>query len=538
MSHVDVFVVGAGYSGVYMTKLVKDLGMSVACVDKADEVGGTWTWNQYPGSKCDVESNMYSYSWCDEVNKEWKWSNRYGRAPEIQAYISKVADHYDVKQHIQFQTTVEEAKFEEKTEMWHVRTNNNGTIKFTTTKFLIMGTGCLSHPKAPGIPGAQDFGGRSITSHNYPKKGYDFAGKRVALIGTGSTAAQLLPEVAKHAAHVTVFMRTPNWTVPAGDRVLDPSEEQFTAETKAKKIKFHTTTAFGCDLNYDTVPFADKDPAEFTKDLEARWVHGGPHMFAAAPDLLVSHDCNNYIQEFLRGKIKSIVKNPETAAALTPDFMLGCKRIVVGDNFYESFNEDNVSLVNLKGKGIESISKDSLVHCGGQETQVDDIIFATGFDALTGALNAIHIVGRSGEELKTTWSQGVHTFMGLAQPNFPNLFTMTGPQSPSAISNVVASIEQHATWLAGMLQYTKDKGIKTIEATPEAAKEWSALTDGIADSTVWRASTCGGKGSWYRGENVKGKSDQFYIFAGGLPFYQTHLDACSTADYKGFVLNK
>ena len=497
----------------------------------ADDVGGTWYWNRYPGARCDVESLEYSYSFSPELEQEWEWTERYAGQPEILRYAQHVADRFDLRRDIQFETRVLAADFDEANTGWTVVTqSNDGNEQTTQAQFLITAVGCLSSTNLPQFPGLGTFAGSSYHTGTWPHEGVDFTGKRVAMIGTGSSAVQSIPSIAKQAAHLTVFQRTATYSVPAHNRALTPDE------IAGVKADYRTLRAanrlmgggFGArDARGELGAFevtADERAAEFRQ----RWEIGGLSFLGGYVDHILTRESNETAAEFVRAKIAEIVTDPHTAALLTPSHVIGCKRLCVDTGYYETFNRDNVSLVDVSAQPIEEITATG-VRVGGTDYEVDAIVYATGFDAMTGSLLKINVRGPE-TSLREAWAAGPRTYLGLAVHGLPNMFTISGPGSPSVLTNMMTSIEQHVEWIRDCLVTMRAHAVRRIEATETAQEAWVEYVNAVADMTLFP--TCN---SWYMGANVPGKTRVFMPLP-GFPPYAEQCEAVAANGYEGFVL--
>lgn len=525
----DAIVVGAGFAGLYMLYRLRQSGLSTRVIESGGGVGGTWYWNRYPGARCDVESVDYSYSFSPELEQEWTWSERYAPQSEILAYLEHVADRFDLRRDIQFDTRVDAARFDEESNLWVVTTDKGETI---TARFCIMATGCLSEPKLPEVEGVETFAGHTYHTGRWPREPVDFTGQRVGIIGTGSSAIQSIPHIARQAAHLTVFQRTPNFSVPAWNHQLDPG---YVAEIKAdypSRRELCRTSHAGFPVT-STEEAASKVSAETREQrYEGKWAEGGLRFLGSFTDLLIDPASNETAAEFIRSKIRAQVKDPGTAAALSPtDYPCGTKRLCVDIDYYETYNRPNVTLVDLKANPIDRITEDSVVTAEGSY-ELDALIFATGFDAMTGALAHIDIEGVGGRTLREKWKDGPRAHLGLVAAGFPNLFLITGPGSPSVLSNMVVSIEQHVDWVAECMEHLRSEGLERIEAHADAEEEWVALVASVADFTLFPRAN-----SWYRGANVKGKPQVFMPYVGGVYTYRQQCDEVARSGYKGFSLS-
>jgi cyclohexanone monooxygenase len=522
-------IVGAGFAGMYMLHKARQQGLSAQVFEAGSGVGGTWYWNRYPGARCDIESMEYSYGFDDELQQEWEWSERYAPQPEILRYAEHVADRYDLRRDIRFDTRVASATYDEDERTWRVRTDQGDEV---TSRYLVMATGCLSAANLPDIAGRDEFAGPTYHTGLWPHEPVDFTGQRVGIIGTGSSALQSIPIIAQQAAHLTVFQRTATYAVPAWNGPLDPDE---VAKVKANYAEFREAnrqmpSAFGAWLDAPEHATMEVDADERQARFEERWRHGGLPFLGAFTDLLLDPVANEQAAEFVRAKIRATVTDPKVAERLLPDQVIGCKRLCVDIGYYETFNRPNVTLVDLRETPIERITA-SGVQTSAQLHELDVLIFATGFDAMTGALLRIDIRGRDGRTLQDAWSAGPRTYLGLGVHGFPNLFTITGPGSPSVLTNMMVSIQQHVEWIADCIQHLRDEGLTTIEAELQAQDGWVDYVNMVAGFTLFP--TCN---SWYLGANVPGKTRVFMP----LPGFNTYLEQCNTvaADgYTGFTLS-
>ena len=526
---VDCVIVGAGFAGMYMLHRTRELGFTAQVFEAGGDVGGTWYWNRYPGARCDIESLEYSYSFDDELQQEWDWTERYAPQPEILSYAQHVAERFDLRRDITFDTKVTDAVFDEATNTWRVRTDQGHDV---TCRYLIMATGCLSAANIPHLPGADTFEGDTYHTGRWPHEGVDFTGKRVGVIGTGSSAIQSIPIIAEQAERLVVFQRTATYSVPAHNGPLDPQE---VAQVKADYASFRATnrempSAFGGWLPRHDESALVAGEEERRARFEERWKMGGLPFLGAYNDLLLSSEANEAAADFVREKIREVVEDPEVADALTPDQVIGCKRLCVDTGYYATYNRPNVELVDLRATPIEAITPTGIRTEGGHEHELDAIVYATGFDAMTGALMRIDIRGRGGVPLQEAWAAGPRTYLGLNVVGFPNLFTITGPGSPSVLTNMIVSIEQHVEWIGDCLAYLREHGHETIEATQEAQDQWVDFVNAVAGFTLFP--TCN---SWYLGANVPGKPRVFMPLP-GFPIYAERCDAVAAAGYEGFVL--
>jgi len=527
----DVAIVGAGFGGMYMLHRLRGMGFTARVFEAGDGVGGTWYWNRYPGARCDVESLQYSYQFDTELQQEWEWTERYAPQPEILTYANHVADRFDLRRDIAFNTRVTAAHFDDDAGSWRVTVAGpDGTSRTLTTRFCVMATGCLSAPNKPQFKGLEDFAGATYHTGQWPKEGVDFTGLTVAVIGTGSSAIQSIPIIAQQAKELLVFQRTPNYTVPAHNQPLDPEQvKAWKADYPAIRARAKEHPA-GMALKLTEQSALEVDAAERARVFEARWDYGGIPFMGAFNDLLLDAKANETAAEFVRNKIRQIVKDPAVADLLCPDNVIGCKRLCVDTDYWATFNRDNVQLIDVSKVPIDRLTRNG-VQVGDTEYAVDAIVFATGFDAMTGALLNIDIRGRGGQPLADKWAEGPKTYLGLAMAGFPNLFTVTGPGSPSVLTNMLPSIEQHVEWIADCIGYLREHDLQRIEATAPAEEAWVAHNRDVAGATL--RSTCS---SWYVGANIEGKPNVFMPYIGGLPAYIAKCDDVVAKGYDGFEL--
>jgi cyclohexanone monooxygenase len=527
---LDAIVVGAGFAGLCSIHQLAQLGLSLRCYEAGNGVGGTWFWNKYPGAQCDVESMEYSYAFSDELQQEWDWSRKYSPQSQILAYANHVADRFDLRRHIQFDTRVRSTTYDEAAALWSVALSTGQTVR---ARFVLMGTGNLSTPRVPDIPGLERFKGTWYHSSRWPEDGVDFSGKRVAVIGTGSTGIQIIPIVAQSAGQVVVFQRSPNFVVQAFNRDLDAKGlSDYRAIYPQMRERARQSNLGVADIEIPTKSaLADTAEARNAR-YEALWQRGShPAFLSAYNDLLVNKEANDTAAEFVRSKIRAAVRDPKVADLLCPtDHPIGAKRLCVGTDYYETYNQPNVTLVDARATPIVEITEKGL-RSGGVEHEVDIIVFATGFDAMTGALREIDVRGRGGLLLADKWDHGPVTYLGLMVAGFPNLFVITGPGSPSVKSNVVLSIEQHVEWIARCLTDLRSRGAATIEAEPAAEAAWVAHVNEVADTTLYPQTN-----SWYTGSNVPGKPRVFMPYVGGIANYRRICDEVAADGYRGFRL--
>lgn len=526
---LDAVIVGAGFSGLYMLHRLRGLGMTARVLEAGSGIGGTWYWNRYPGARCDIESVDYSYSFSEELQQEWRWSERFATQPEILRYIEHVADRFDLRRDIQLNTRVTAAHFDEAQRQWRIETESGERF---SARFCIMATGCLSAAQIPPLPGLDQFEGNTYHTGRWPKAGVDFTGQRVGIIGTGSSAIQTIPVVARQAAALTVFQRTPTYSVPAHNTPLDPETEQRIKATYAERRRQNRESRSGYVVPVNRYSALEATPETRQAEYEKRWQRGGLGLMATFTDLLTCREANETVAEFLRGKIRAIVRDPEVAEALCPrDYPAGTKRLCVDTGYYATYNRENVTLVDLRREPIVTITPGG-VRTGAREIDLDSLIFATGYDAMTGALLRIDIRGRNGLRLADAWREGPRGYLGLTVAGFPNLFTITGPGSPSVLSNLMVSIEQHVEWISDCLAHLAARGATMIEATDEAQAAWGAHCAEVAAATLFP-----GANSWYTGANIAGKQRVFMPYVGGVGVYRQKCDQIAANGYDGFTIS-
>ncbi len=524
----DVVIVGAGFSGMYMLHRARGLGLTARVYEAGSGVGGTWFWNRYPGARVDIRSLEYSFSFSAELENEWRWTERYAPQAELLSYAEHVADRFELRRDIRLETRVSSAQFDEAINRWTVTTDQGETV---SAKFVVMATGCLSVPTDVNFDGIDAFAGPVYRTSRWPHEGVDFSGQRVGVIGTGSSAIQSIPIIAAEASHVTVFQRTPNYSVPAHNGALDDDVVADWTDKRAEYRAAMKLTVGGFFNDPCELMTMDVSPDERIAEYERRWQIGGFHMLGAFADMGIDPAANAVAAEFAAAKIRSIVTDPAVADLLTPkDYPFATKRLCVDTDYYATFNRSNVSLVDIKTAPIERIMPDGIRTSGG-DYPVDAIVLATGFDAMTGAIDRIDIRGRGGVTMKQRWAEGPQTYLGLMVAGFPNLFTITGPGSPSVLTNMISSIEQHVEWISDCLVHLASHQQATIEATPEAESQWVAHVNEVASMTLYPQAN-----SWYMGANVPGKPRQFMPYAGGLGAYREYCDMVVGQGYEGFVM--
>jgi cyclohexanone monooxygenase len=528
---LDVAVVGVGLGGLYALHKLRGMGMTARGYEAGSGIGGTWFWNRYPGARCDIESLEYSYSFSEDLQNEWHWPERYATQPVILDYINHVADKFDLRRDIQLNTRIAEARFDAAARLWTLRTKAGEVIQ---ARHVIMATGNLSTPRVPDFKGIEGFQGQWYHTGLWPAEGVDFSGQTVGVVGTGSTAIQMIPLIAAQAKHLYVFQRTPNFVLPARNAPMDPERERRHRATYAERLVDARQTAFGVS----GVPIPTQSALAVPEDerranYEAMWQAGGTiPLLNCYNDFLVDERANDTAADFVRKKIRDVVKDPKVAALLTPqDHPIGSKRLCLDTGYYETFNRDNVTLVDVRSDPIAEITPDGVRLQGGTEYRVDSLAFATGFDAMTGALREIDIRGAEGQALAEAWEGGPLTYLGLMVAGFPNLFMVTGPGSPGVKSQMIHSIEQHVDWITDCLAALRAKGLTTIQPTEAAQADWVDHVNKVADRTLYPRAN-----SWYVGANIPGKPRVFMPYVGGVAAYRRKCDEVAAKGYAGFVL--
>ena len=534
-SDFDALVIGAGFSGLYMLHRLRQLGIRARVLEMAENVGGTWLVNRYPGARCDIESIEYSYSFSEDIQQEWIWTESMPAQPEIEAYLNFVADRLDLRRDIQFHTRVVAMTFDEEAAAWMVRTEAGQTF---IAPFVIAASGILSVPLEPDIPGMDTFGGASLFTSRWPKDGFDLAGKRVGVIGTGSTGVQLIPIVAQQALQLTVFQRSPAYTLPWRVHRFAPGEldemkaryGDIRAAQRAHPIGAARLSAFSVLLEMlGRPPLKSATREEQLRAIEENGVLGALNW----GDIFFDIDANRMAARLYGEAVARIVKDPETAASLVPVHPFACKRPIIDQGYYETFNRDNVTLVDLRKSPIREVRPTGM--CTEHDSyELDVLVYATGFDAMTGALSRIDVRGRGGESLGEFWAtRGPLSYLGLAVAGFPNLFTVQGPGSPSAATNFVAALEQHVEWIGDCIAHLRANDIRTIEALDTAQREWVDHATALVAPTVLVHPSCN---SWYNGGNVPGKKRMYMGYTGGIPEYRRRCDEIAASGYTGFKL--
>lgn len=529
--NLDAVVIGAGFSGLYMLYRLREAGFSTRVFEAAPDVGGVWYANRYPGARCDSESIIYNYTFSDELLQEWTWTSRYPEQAEILSYLNYVADKFELRNEIQFNTRISAAHFDEVSNKWKIQTDDGLSI---TAKYFITGVGCLSTSNIPNFKGLESFEGDWYHTGKWPHEKVDFTGKRVGIIGTGSSGIQSIPIIAQEAEHLNVFQRTPAYCTPARNHVYDP---EYINEIKGKYSEIkrqirESKSGYLFKIINDRSALSDT-PEERNKEYEKLYQKGGFGLGQTYNDLLENEEANETVGEFLRSKIDEIVKDPNVAEKLKPYYYFGAKRQVLDTNYYETYNRENVTLVDVKAAPIVEITPKG-IKTTEAEYELDVIVFATGFDAMTGPLFKIDIRGKGGLALKEKWDNGLQTqtYLGIANAGFPNMFMLTGPESPSVLSNMPVSIEQHVEWIGDCIEYMRKHGVETIEAKLEAEEAWSKHCSDLANSTLYSKVD-----SWYTGKNIEGKASRFLIYVGGVGEYRKICDEAAAKGYEGFSLS-
>jgi cation diffusion facilitator CzcD-associated flavoprotein CzcO len=527
---LDALVVGAGFAGLYALHKLRTQGLSVRVIEAAPELGGTWYYNRYPGARCDVESVDYCYSFSDELQQEWNWTEKYATQAEILRYLNWVADRLDLRRDITFKTRAVSAVLDESTLRWTVATDGGEVL---TARFCLMATGPLSAAMTPNFPGLDTFAGEVYHTANWPHHNVDFTGKRVAVIGTGSSGIQTIPIIAEQAAHLYVFQRTPNFSIPAGNRPFSTEELDEIKAGYAERRRLSWRSGGGSPHITAPKPTMECTPEERRAAFEKRWQLGGVLYSKTFPDQLTDLTANDEARKFYEDKVRAVIDDPAIADLLVPtDHPIGTKRICTDSNYFQTFNRPNVSLISVRATPIESVDA-SGINTAGVHYDLDTIVFATGFDALTGALANIDIAGRGGALLRDDWERGPRTYLGLGVDGFPNLFLISGPGAPAVLANMVLHAEAHVNWIADAIAYLDDHGYAAMEPTRDAVDGWVAELARRADASLFTKAN-----SWYLGANVPGKPRVFMLFIGGFAAYNDICTEVADAGYKGFDLVK
>ncbi|MEV0809927.1 NAD(P)/FAD-dependent oxidoreductase [Micromonospora sp. NPDC050200] len=522
----DALVVGAGFAGMYMLHRLRERGFRAHVFEAAENVGGVWYWNRYPGARCDVPSLAYSYSFSEELQQEWEWTERYAAQPEILRYAEHVADRFDLRRDITFGTRVTSAVFDERTASWIITTDSGARV---SARYFIPAVGCLSAVRTPDLPGAESFRGETYHTGNWPHTPVDFAGKRVGVIGTGSSGIQAIPLIAEVAERVVVFQRTPNFSLPARNRPLTAEEVRETRSRYAQIRADMRRTPAGALHPSTGKGVLEVSEQERQAEFERRWEVGGTGFMAAFTDILRNADANRAVADFVHGKIRQIVRDPEVASRLCPtDHPIGAKRICADTDYYQTYNRANVELVDVRATPVTGLTADGL-RTSDAEYELDIIVYATGYDAMTGSLTRMDICGPDGTSLAEAWRDGPRTYLGLAVAGFPNLFVVAGPGSPSVLVNCIMAAEQHVEWISDVLEHLRASGADRIEAERAAQDEWVSHVNEVADRTLYPQAN-----SWYTGANIPGKPRVFMPYVGGLNAYRDRCDEVAAAGYHGF----
>ncbi|GAA4708875.1 NAD(P)/FAD-dependent oxidoreductase [Pseudonocardia yuanmonensis] len=532
VSH-DAIVIGAGFAGLYAVHVLRDKqDLDVLAFDAAGDVGGTWYWNRYPGARVDIESVHYSYSFDDELQQEWHWTERFCAQPEILRYLDHVAKRYDLRRSIRFNTRITSLTWDDAESVWRATTDGGETH---TARYVVSGAGTLSVPKKPDFPGVEDFAGEVLMTGNWPHEPVSFENKRVGIVGVGSSGIQAISEIAKTAGHLTVLQRTPNYATPIANAPTDPEQE---AAEKADYSAIRDASR----NHFLGVPYSEVEPSALAVDpqhrrrvFDDRWNRGGFRLFIDSfGDILFDKAANDTIADYIRERIHERVEDPATAELLAPrGYPYGTKRPPLETDYYEAYNRPNVELVDVKSNPIERVTSTGVRLADGTEHEFDMLILATGFDACTGPLLAMNITGRNGLKLTDHWADGPQTYLGLMAAGFPNLFMITGPQSPSVLYNMPLAIEDHVDFSVAAIQYLREDGKAVIEPTPEAEAAWVAHTNELAQATLLPDSPT----SWYMGNNIPGKPKRVLVYLGGAPAYRAKCDEVVSNGYEGFELS-
>ncbi|MFF2508184.1 flavin-containing monooxygenase [Streptomyces sp. NPDC058067] len=526
---VDVVVVGAGVTGLYAVHKLRGMGYSVRGFERGADVGGVWYWNRYPGARCDVESVDYSYSFDEGLQQEWDWSEKYATQPEIMRYLHHVADRFDIRRDYTFSTSVTSAELDEETLRWTVRTDGGEVL---SARFCVFAVGCLSSTHLPEVAGIGDFAGATYHTGEWPHEGVDFTGLRVGVIGTGSSGIQSIPLIAEQAAELTVFQRSPNYSIPAGNKPLDEEARREQKAGYAERRRLSRLSGGGSPHMAHPKKTFEASEEERRAAFERRWELGGVLYSKTFPDQTTDLAANGVARAFWEEKVRARIEDPAVADLLVPtDHPIGTKRIVTDSDYFETYNRENVRLVSLRGNPIERIDARGIVLADGEHVELDAIVFATGFDAMTGAVDRIEVRGRGGRLLTDAWSAGPRTYLGLGTDGFPNFFSLAGAGSPSVLANVILCAEQHVDWLADCLRHLDEHGYTAIEATEESVADWVAECRRKAEATLMMSAD-----SWYLGANIPGKPRVFMPYVGGFGAYGQIIKEVADSGYKGFGL--
>ncbi len=528
--HFDAVVIGAGFAGLYMLHRLRLLGRRAHVFEAGDGVGGTWYWNCYPGARCDVDSMQYSYSWSPELQQEWKWTERYPAQAEILRYINHVADRFDLRRDISLNAKVSAGQWLADEQRWLVRTEQG---QEATCDILITATGCLSESRLPNIEGLDGYKGRTYHTGRWPKEPVDFTGLRVGIMGTGSSGIQAIPQLAKQAKELYVFQRTPNFSVPAWNGPIDPAHQQDWLSNYPQYREQARNTRSGIMYEYGTQSALEMSDEARAEEMERRWRKGGTNFAHSFNDTFINRQSNELLSDFVRGKIKQMVQDPAVAEKLLPhDHGIGTKRICVDTGYYQTYNLPHVKLVDLRSTPIERFDDSAAITREGRY-ELDAMVFATGYDAVTGALERLNLVGEQGKTFKQLWQSGPTSYLGLMTAGFPNLFTITGPGSPSILTNVIVSIEQHVEWIANCLDYMDQHGHTRIDPQQAAQDQWVKHVQEVANGTLFVSAN-----SWYMGANIPGKPRVFLPYIGGFSTYASHCQEVVKKGYEGFDFSR
>jgi cyclohexanone monooxygenase len=526
---LDALIVGAGFGGLYALYKLRGMGLRALALEAAPSVGGTWWANRYPGARVDIQSLEYSYAFSERLQQDWHWTERYAGQPELLRYADHVADRFELRRDIRLNTRVAAAHFDDAAGCWQVESTDGAAW---TARFLVLAIGPLSSPNTPAFDGLDRFAGRVLHSAAWPHQPLDLRGRHAAVIGTGSSAVQIIPIIAEQAETLTVFQRSPAYAVPARNGPLDPAwEARIKADYagfRARNLRMYS--GFGCELSPRPMSALDATPDDREAAFEERWRIGGFSLLGAFPDLLTNPRANDLAADFVRRKIRQIVRDPVTAARLCPSYPIGCKRLCVDTGYYDTYNRPSVTLVDVAAEPIDAITPGGL-RAGGRDHRFDTLILATGFDAYTGPVTRIDLRGRGGLHIRDKWRVGPLNYLGLAVAGFPNLFNVAGPGSPSAFTNFFVAVEHHVDWIADCIAWLDARGSATIEASDEAEASWVALVDAASHRTV--LTSCN---SWYLGANIPGKPRIFMPLVGGFPAYAARCAAVAEQGYDGFVV--
>jgi len=527
---VDVVVVGAGFSGLYLLYRLRKAGFSTRVFERGGDVGGTWYWNRYPGARCDVESLQYSYSFDEQLQQDWHWPEKFSAQPDILAYANHVADRFNLKKDIEFNVEVKASRFDENLKTWKITTNTGEEID---AQYFIMATGCISTTQIPNIKGLSDYVGNTFHTGDWPHEEVDFSGQSIAVIGTGSSGIQSIPVLAKQAKKLTVFQRTPNYSIPSQNEPMTKKYERSWKDVYSERRKEMRYSAHGSLKDLNDVPALSVDEDQRQELYTKRWAIGGTGFLGSFNDLLTNADANYTAAEYVRQQIKRVVKDKETAEILCPrSYPIGTKRICIDTGYFETYNRENVKLVDISKKPIQRLVADGII-VDDQLYAFDSIIFATGFDAMTGSIFNVDIKGRGGLALKEKWNAGPKTYLGLMSASFPNLFMITGPGSPSVKSNMIMSIEQHVDLVIETLLSMRRKGLSVVEPELEAENKWVDHVQEVANKTLFPQAN-----SWYMGANIPGKPRLFMPYIGGVGAYREICEEIVANNYRGFKFEK